>query len=60
MIIVTTGTIEKLRRQTQERIEKGFGGFDSGDFDVKKTIKNWNKDLEALMITTKTADFKKM
>ena len=59
VIIVTTGTIEKLRRQTQERIEKGFGGFDSGDFDVKKTIKNWNKDLEALMITTKTADFKK-
>ena len=59
VIIVTTGTIEKLRRQTQERIEKGFGGFDSGDCDVKKTIKNWNKDLEALMITTKTADFKK-
>lgn len=59
VIVVTTGTIEKLRRQTQERIEKGFGGFDSGEFDVKKTIKNWNKDLEALMVTTKRADFKK-
>lgn len=59
MIVVTTGTIEKLRRQTQIRIEQGFGGFDSGDFDVRKTIKNWNKDLEALMVTTKTADFKK-
>lgn len=59
VIVVTTGTIEKLRRQTQERIEQGFGGFDSGDFDVKKTIKNWNKDLEVLMVTTKTADFKK-
>ncbi|MGX7420462.1 Z1 domain-containing protein [Carnobacterium gallinarum] len=59
MIVVTTGTIEKLRRQTQERIEQGFGGFDSGEFDVKRTIKNWNKDLEALMVTTKKADFKK-
>lgn len=59
MIIVTTGTIEKLRRQTQERIEQGYGGFDSGEFDVKKTIKNWNSELEAFMITTKTADFKK-
>ncbi len=59
VIVVTTGTIEKLRRQTQERIEQGFGGFDSGDFDVKKTIKNWNKELEALIVTTKTADFKK-
>jgi len=59
VIVVTTGTIEKLRRQTQERIEQGFGGFDSGEFDVKKTIKNWNKDLEALMVTTKRADFKK-
>ncbi|MDT2745946.1 Z1 domain-containing protein [Vagococcus fluvialis] len=59
VIVVTTGTIEKLRRQTQDRIEQGFGGFDSGEFDVKKTIKNWDKDLEALMVTTKTADFKK-
>lgn len=59
MIVVTTGTIEKLRRQTQERIEQGFGGFDSGEFDVSKTIKNWNRDLEALMVTTKKADFRK-
>ncbi|MGT2958163.1 endonuclease [Streptococcus bovimastitidis] len=59
VIIVTTGTIEKLRRQTQERIEQGFGGFDSGEFDISKTIKRWDKDLEALMITTKDADFKK-
>lgn len=59
IIIVTTGTIEKLRRQTQERIEQGFGGFDSGEFDIKKTVKYWDKELEALMITTKNADFKK-
>lgn len=59
VIVVTTGTIEKLRRQTQERIEQGFGGFDSREFDIHKTIKNWNNDLEALMITTKDADFKK-
>lgn len=29
VIIVLTGTIESLRRQTQERIEEGFVGYDS-------------------------------
>ena len=59
VIVVTTGTIEKLRRQTQERIEAGFGGFDSGSVDVKKTVKKWARDLEAIIVTTKDADFKK-
>lgn len=59
MIIITTGTIEKLRRQTQARIEQGFGGFASGKYEIKKTIKYWNKNIEALMVTTEEADFKK-
>lgn len=29
MIVITTGTIEKLRRQTQVRIEEGFWIFHS-------------------------------
>ena len=62
MIVVTTGTIEKLRRQTQERIERGFGGFSDGEFKGKRTIKNFldkKSDLTSMMATTKTSGFKK-
>lgn len=35
VIFVLTGTIESLRKQTQQRIEEGFVGFDSANgFDV--------------------------
>lgn len=60
MIVVTTGTIEKLRRQTQERIEQGFGGFESGEYRGKKTIKDFSEtEIESMMITTKKSDFRK-
>jgi hypothetical protein len=60
MIIVTTGVIEKLRRQTQERIEQGFGGFDANEFVGMKTITSYAKeDIPSFMATTKNSDFKK-
>jgi Z1 domain len=32
MIILLTGTLENVRRQTQDRLDNGFIGFDSRDF----------------------------
>ncbi len=32
MVILLTGTLENVRRQTQERLDAGFIGFDSRDF----------------------------
>lgn len=32
MIILLTGTLENVRRQTQERLDSGFVGFDSRDY----------------------------
>jgi len=32
MIILLTGTLENVRRQTQERLDEAFIGFDSSDF----------------------------
>lgn len=32
LIILLTGTLESLRRQTQERLDEGFVGLDSSDF----------------------------
>jgi len=32
MIILLTGTLENVRRQTQERLDAGFVGFDSRDY----------------------------
>lgn len=36
VIILLTGTIEKLRQQTQSRLDEGFVGFDSRIFDEEK------------------------
>ena len=36
VIILLTGTIEKLRRQTQKRIDEGFIGLDSYAFTLEK------------------------
>ena len=36
VIILLTGTIEKLRRQTQQRIDEGFIGLDSYAFTLEK------------------------
>jgi hypothetical protein len=38
VIILLTGTIETLRRQTQERMDEGFVGFDSSVLSIKNTL----------------------
>lgn len=71
LIIVLTGTIESLRKQTQERIDLGFTGFDSDseistDSTMKKTTRFVGVGLDTLTkrgtrfassFTTKVEDF---
>lgn len=57
MIVVTTGTIEKLRRQTQERIERGFGGIKSGEKISGKTVQDYGNREQSLFVTNKDKDF---
>ena len=57
MIIVTTGVIEKLRRQTQQRIEKGFGGSVSGGELKGKTVANFGNNKQSTFITNRDNDF---
>lgn len=66
VIILLTGTIEKLRVQTQGRIDEGFVGVDSRDFiDLKKDKKNslsigagkYNNDVRVASFTTTARDF---
>ena len=57
MIVVTTGTIEKLRRQTQERIERGFGGIKSGEKISGKTVQEYGNREQSLFVTNKDKDF---
>ena len=40
MIILLTGTLENVRRQTQERLDAAFIGFDSRDFLGKGQLKH--------------------
>lgn len=64
IIIVLTGTIETLRRQTQGRIDEGFVGFDS-DSTIQKQDKlvgvgldsMSKKERQAASFTTKEYDF---
>lgn len=65
LIIVLTGTIEGLRKQTQERMEYGFTGYDSDSAQEKKTkyvgvgldILNKQPMSHAVSFTTKLEDF---
>ena len=64
IIIVLTGTIETLRKQTQGRIDEGFVGFDS-DSAIRKEEKIvgvgndslTKKERQAASFTTKESDF---
>ena len=68
VIILLTGTIEKLRSQTQERIDLGFLGFDSDCIfpDKKNSGQIYNGDIGVgqygkptapVCLTTRSADF---
>ena len=39
LIILLTGTLENLRRQTQERLDEGFVGLDSAELTTVRTIR---------------------
>lgn len=45
VIILLTGTIEKLRKQTQGRIDEGFVGVDSRNFMKNKNLNKSNKHI---------------
>lgn len=60
VFILLTGTIESLRRQTQERVEEGFIGIDmTADTTGGKRVGvgEDNKPIKAAAVTTRRNDF---
>lgn len=63
VIILLTGTIEKLRRQTQTRIDEGFIGMDSRDITEQRKKKKfigvgkYNRDIMPASFTSSDNDF---
>lgn len=62
VIILLTGTIEKLRRQTQQRIDEGFIGLDSYAFtlerdNVKVGVGAIDESTSGWAVTSTTSDF---
>lgn len=64
VIILLTGTIEKLRRQTQQRLDEGFVGIDSAAIIKQKEngqiigAGKYNKDIRPVVFTSTLDDFK--
>lgn len=69
VIVLLTGTLESLRRQTQKRLDEGFAGLDSSEFlpsNRKALIKSravgaglGNQARFAAVFTSRTRDFNK-
>ena len=62
VIILLTGTIEKLRRQTQQRIDEGFIGLDSYAFTLEKDnvrvgVGAIDDSTSGWAVTSTTSDF---
>lgn len=62
IIILLTGTIEKLRRQTQGRTDSGFVGLDSTAFNKNKDtvyvgVGNIDKSVSGWAVTSTISDF---
>lgn len=63
-IVLLTGTIESLRRQTQERLDAAFVGFDSSERlkrngrDLLLGVGLLNGERQAVVFTSSTADFR--
>lgn len=62
VIILLTGTIEKLRRQTQKRIDEGFIGLDSYAFTLEKDnvqvgVGAIDPNTSGWAVTSTTSDF---
>lgn len=63
VIVLLTGTIEKLRKQTQSRIDEGFVGMDSQALLKRKDnniigVGNYNPSVYPIVFTTTEFDFK--
>ncbi|MCS4585992.1 hypothetical protein FZ990_12440 [Clostridium perfringens] len=62
-IVVLTGTIENLRKQTQLRLDEGFVGRDSAAM-LNKNDKNfigvgkWDSSITPMVLTSTMNDFK--
>ncbi|MGM9518640.1 MAG: Z1 domain-containing protein [Acidaminococcus sp.] len=66
IIILLTGIMEKLRSQTQERIDLGFTGLDSDAYvnnnnadQYKVGVGNLDTSVTAWSLTTKSKDFRR-
>lgn len=62
IIILLTGTIEKLRRQTQGRTDEGFVGLDSTAFNKNKDnvfvgVGNIDRSVSGWAVTSTMSDF---
>jgi len=62
VIILLTGTIEKLRRQTQQRIDEGFIGLDSYAFTLERDsvqvgVGAIDPNTSGWAVTSTTSDF---
>ena len=62
-VVLLTGTIENLRRQTQERLDSGFVGFDSSELlkrngrDISVGVGVLDGRRKATVFTSSQADF---
>lgn len=65
VIILLTGTIEKLRRQTQKRVDEGFLGLDSSAMTREKKFDQWigvgafDQSVGGIALTSTSGDFNK-
>ena len=62
VIVLLTGTIEKLRKQTQMRLDEGFIGMDSSAMINKKAnvyvgVGKYDYSLHPMVLTSKISDF---
>ncbi|MBU5470558.1 Z1 domain-containing protein [Falcatimonas sp. MSJ-15] len=64
VIVLLTGTIEKLRQQTQQRVDEGFVGADSNVMIKNKTeglyvgVGRYDKTVSTVVLTSVDSDFK--
>lgn len=67
MVILLTGTLENVRRQTQERLDAAFVGLDSRDFLAKGQLKHKthigvgqiDSRRDGVVFTSRDSDFRK-
>ncbi|MBI5135767.1 MAG: Z1 domain-containing protein [Nitrospirae bacterium] len=63
LVILLTGTMENLRRQTQERLDAGFVGLDSSGWLARERrtsevgVGEIDRDRMAVVFTSRTRDF---